>query len=215
MARSMTSRVTLALRAFSSTAKSRALPAGSPPPSLAATVISFTSLPTDWPFLRLTIARFACSHWRPIGGTRYNTVWRAGKPAHEPGSPGFLAFQDSPARFFRFLLTHPCQQPMLSSRRMIDRCPWAAAELQHDYHDTEWGAPSHDDRHLFEMLILEGAQAGLSWATILARRETYREAYDGFDPAVVAAYEAKKKARLLKNPGIIRNRLKVEASVLN
>lgn len=98
---------------------------------------------------------------------------------------------------------------------MKNRCPWASAELQHEYHDTEWGVPSHDDRHLFEMLILEGAQAGLSWATILARRETYREAYEGFDPAVVARYDARKKARLLKNPGIIRNRLKVEASVLN
>ena len=60
---------------------------------------------------------------------------------------------------------------------MMKRCPWAEAELQHDYHDTEWGVPSHDDRHLFEMIILEGAQAGLSWATILNRRETYREAY--------------------------------------
>jgi len=98
---------------------------------------------------------------------------------------------------------------------MKNRCPWAAAELHHDYHDTEWGVPSHDDRHLFEMLILEGAQAGLSWATILARRETYREAYDRFDPAAVARYDDRKKARLLLNPGIIRNRLKVEASVLN
>ncbi|MFZ5494638.1 MAG: DNA-3-methyladenine glycosylase I [Verrucomicrobiota bacterium] len=95
------------------------------------------------------------------------------------------------------------------------RCPWAAAELQHDYHDTEWGVPSHDDRHLFEMLILEGAQAGLSWATILARREHYRAAYDHFDPAAVARYDGKKKARLLADPGIIRNRLKIEAAVFN
>jgi DNA-3-methyladenine glycosylase I len=95
------------------------------------------------------------------------------------------------------------------------RCPWAEAELQHEYHDTEWGVPSHDDRHLFEMIILEGAQAGLSWATILNRRETYREAYGNFDPAAVARYDERKKARLLLNPGIIRNRLKVEASVLN
>ncbi|MDQ5977228.1 MAG: DNA-3-methyladenine glycosylase, partial [Verrucomicrobiota bacterium] len=97
----------------------------------------------------------------------------------------------------------------------MKRCPWAEAELQHDYHDTEWGVPSHDDRHLFEMLILEGAQAGLSWATILARRETYRSAYGGFDPAEVARYDERKKARFLADPGIIRNRLKVEASVLN
>jgi DNA-3-methyladenine glycosylase I len=98
---------------------------------------------------------------------------------------------------------------------MKNRCPWAEAELQHDYHDTEWGVPSHDDRHLFEMIILEGAQAGLSWATILNRREGYREAYGNFDPAAVARYDDRKKARLLANPGIIRNRLKVEASVLN
>jgi DNA-3-methyladenine glycosylase I len=95
------------------------------------------------------------------------------------------------------------------------RCPWAEAELQHEYHDSEWGVPSHDDRHLFEMLILEGAQAGLSWATILARRETYREAYGNFDAAAIARYDERKQARLLQNPGIIRNRLKVQASVLN
>ena len=98
---------------------------------------------------------------------------------------------------------------------MKNRCPWAEAELQHHYHDTEWGVPSHDDRHLFEMILLEGAQAGLSWATILHRREGYREAYENFDPTVVARYDDRKKARLLANPGIIRNRLKVEASVLN
>ncbi len=98
---------------------------------------------------------------------------------------------------------------------MKNRCPWAEAELQHHYHDTEWGVPSHDDRHLFEMIILEGAQAGLSWATILHRREGYREAYGNFDPPLVARYDDRKKARLLANPGIIRNRLKVEASVLN
>jgi DNA-3-methyladenine glycosylase I len=98
---------------------------------------------------------------------------------------------------------------------MKNRCPWAEAELQHHYHDTEWGVPSHDDRHLFEMIILEGAQAGLSWATILNRRETYREAYGNFDPSAIARYDDRKKARLLADPGIIRNRLKVEASVLN
>ncbi len=98
---------------------------------------------------------------------------------------------------------------------MQNRCPWAEAELQHDYHDTEWGVPSHDDRHLFEMIILEGAQAGLSWATILARRETYRDAYGNFEATAIARYDEKKKARLLADPGIIRNRLKVEASVLN
>ncbi len=98
---------------------------------------------------------------------------------------------------------------------MKNRCPWAEAELHHHYHDTEWGVPSHDDRHLFEMIILEGAQAGLSWSTILKKRETYRLAYHHFDAAKVARYDARKKARLLANPGIVRNRLKVAASVLN
>ena len=97
------------------------------------------------------------------------------------------------------------------------RCHWVPLDKPDYvlYHDTEWGVPVHDDRALFEMLILEGAQAGLSWATILARRETYREAYGNFDAAAVARYDERKKARLLANPGIIRNRLKVEASVLN
>ena len=98
---------------------------------------------------------------------------------------------------------------------MKNRCPWAESQVNHVYHDTEWGVPSHDDRHLFEMLILEGAQAGLSWATILNRRETYRDAYGNFDVAAIARYDERKKARLLADPGIIRNRLKVEASVLN
>jgi DNA-3-methyladenine glycosylase I len=97
----------------------------------------------------------------------------------------------------------------------MKRCPWAEAELHHAYHDSEWGVPSHDDRHLFEMLLLEGAQAGLSWATILHRREGYREAYGNFDAAAIARYDERKKARLLADPGIIRNRLKIEASVLN
>ena len=98
---------------------------------------------------------------------------------------------------------------------MKNRCPWAEAELHHHYHDTEWGVPSHDDRHLFELLILEGAQAGLSWSTILQKRENYRAAYHGFDAARIARYTARDQARLLANAGIVRNRLKVAASVLN
>lgn len=98
---------------------------------------------------------------------------------------------------------------------MENRCPWAEAELQHDYHDTEWGVPSHDDRHLFEMIILEGAQAGLSWSTILKKRANYRRAFAGFDPVKVARFDARKQARLLADPGIVRNRLKVEAAVRN
>jgi len=84
-----------------------------------------------------------------------------------------------------------------------------------DYHDEEWGVPSHDDPHLFEMLILEGAQAGLSWSTILNKRENYRRAFDGFEPARVARYSDRKVARLLDDPGIVRNRLKVRGAVTN
>jgi len=83
------------------------------------------------------------------------------------------------------------------------------------YHDTEWGVPQHDDRVLFEFLILEGAQAGLSWSTILAKREAYRKAFSGFDPAKVARYDKEKVKRLIKDPGIVRNRLKIESTVTN
>ncbi|MFI5336194.1 MAG: DNA-3-methyladenine glycosylase I [Opitutales bacterium] len=98
---------------------------------------------------------------------------------------------------------------------MPNRCPWAEAELHHVYHDTEWGVPSHDDPRLFEMLILEGAQAGLSWSTILRKRENYRRAFDDFDAAKVARYRARKLAALLADPGIVRNRLKVASAVTN
>jgi DNA-3-methyladenine glycosylase I len=95
------------------------------------------------------------------------------------------------------------------------RCPWAKSDLYIQYHDTEWGVPVHDDRTLFEFLILEGAQAGLSWETILKKRENYRKALDHFEPAVVARYGQKKIDSLLADPGIIRNRLKVTAAVQN
>ena len=84
-----------------------------------------------------------------------------------------------------------------------------------EYHDHEWGRPVHDDQRLFEMLILEGAQAGLSWITVLKKRETYREAFDGFDPVKVALYNDVKRAELLENEGIIRNRLKVNSAIVN
>lgn len=96
-----------------------------------------------------------------------------------------------------------------------NRCPWAQSEPNLTYHDAEWGVPVHDDRLLFEMLILEGAQAGLSWTTVLNRREGYRRAFEGFDLQKIARYEDSQKARLLADPGIIRNRAKVEAAVLN
>ena len=101
---------------------------------------------------------------------------------------------------------------------MIDptRCPWATADpLYLAYHDDEWGAPVHDDRTLFEFLVLEGAQAGLSWITILRKRDAYRRAFAGFDPAAVAAFDEEKIAALLADPGIVRNRLKIRAAVDN
>lgn len=97
----------------------------------------------------------------------------------------------------------------------MPRCPWASNELSIRYHDEEWGVPLHDDRRLFEFLILEGAQAGLSWDTILKKRDAYRAAYDGFDPARVARYGKEKVAALLANPGIVRNRAKIAASIVN
>ena len=97
----------------------------------------------------------------------------------------------------------------------MNRCEWAQAEQMILYHDAEWGVPIHDDRALFEFLILEGAQAGLSWSTILKKREAYRQAFDGFDPAKVAAYDDAKVAELLANPGIVRNRLKIAAAITN
>jgi DNA-3-methyladenine glycosylase I len=99
---------------------------------------------------------------------------------------------------------------------MKKRCQWAGDDpLYVAYHDDEWGVPVHDDRVLFEFLILEGAQAGLSWITILRKRENYRRAFDGFDPAKVARYREAKIARLLDDPGIVRNRLKVHGAVTN
>jgi DNA-3-methyladenine glycosylase I len=97
----------------------------------------------------------------------------------------------------------------------VTRCPWAQDALSIEYHDREWGVPLHDDRALFEFLILEGAQAGLSWSTILAKRPAYRSAFDRFDPRKVARYGEEKIAVLLANPGIVRNRLKVRAAVRN
>ena len=102
------------------------------------------------------------------------------------------------------------------SVRMKQRCPWCGDDpLYVAYHDREWGRPVHDDRVLFEILILESAQAGLSWITILKKRENYRTALDGFDPAKIARYTPAKIEELLKNPGIVRNRLKLDSTVSN
>ncbi len=99
--------------------------------------------------------------------------------------------------------------------RVKQRCAWARGALDIVYHDTEWGVPHHDDRALFELLILEGAQAGLSWTTILRKRDAYRSAYRGFDPAVVATFTAADEARLRDDPGIVRNAAKIGWSVRN
>ena len=95
------------------------------------------------------------------------------------------------------------------------RCSWATTPAMIAYHDKEWGVPQHDDAVLFEFLILEGAQAGLSWSTILNKREAYRKAFNGFDAAKVARFNADKVKRLMKDPGIVRNRLKIESTIAN
>ena len=98
---------------------------------------------------------------------------------------------------------------------MVNRCAWAGSELSVAYHDEEWGVPVHDDRLWFEFLTLEGAQAGLSWETILRKRQAYRAAFDNFEPSLVAAYDDAKTQALLADPGIVRNRLKVASSITN
>ncbi|HEU4996172.1 MAG TPA: DNA-3-methyladenine glycosylase I, partial [Gemmatimonadaceae bacterium] len=95
------------------------------------------------------------------------------------------------------------------------RCAWARAPLDIEYHDSEWGVPEHDDRVLFEFLLLEGAQAGLSWSTILKKRENYRKAFAGFDPAKVARFSESRVKKLLADPGIVRNQLKVRSAITN
>jgi DNA-3-methyladenine glycosylase I len=97
----------------------------------------------------------------------------------------------------------------------VKRCSWPKNPLAIRYHDREWGVPVRKDRKLFEFLILEGAQAGLSWDTILRKRENYRKAFDGFDPRKISRYSSRKKKALLQDPGIVRNRLKIEAAVVN
>jgi DNA-3-methyladenine glycosylase I len=105
--------------------------------------------------------------------------------------------------------------PSAKAGSNLVRCGWATGELSVRYHDREWGVPAHDDGTLFEFLILEGAQAGLSWNTILNKRDNYRKAFDGFDPERVARYDRRKIARLLLDPGIVRNQLKIHSAVAN
>jgi len=104
---------------------------------------------------------------------------------------------------------------MNAADKKVMRCAWASNVLNSKYHDEEWGVPVHDDRRWFEFLILEGAQAGLSWDTILQKRERYREVFCGFDAAKVARFDAQKCKALLRDPGIVRNRLKIAATVAN
>jgi len=104
---------------------------------------------------------------------------------------------------------------MNTLEKNVVRCKWANNDLMIRYHDREWGVPQHDDRVLFEFLILEGAQAGLSWDTILRKRENYRAAFDGFDPKKISKYDFRKTQRLLRDEGIVRNRLKVASAVQN
>jgi DNA-3-methyladenine glycosylase I len=104
---------------------------------------------------------------------------------------------------------------MSAVKQIQVRCSWVSNELNTKYHDEEWGVPVHEDRRWFEFLILEGAQAGLSWDTILQKRERYREVLAGFDPARVARFDAKKRQGLLRDPGIVRNRLKISSAVAN
>ena len=106
-------------------------------------------------------------------------------------------------------------KPLIEKDVQPVRCPWANGDRMVRYHDEEWGVSEHDDRTLFEFLILEGAQAGLSWSTILNKRENYRKAFDGFAPERVARYDRRKIERLLRDPGIVRNKLKVAAAVAN
>ncbi len=103
----------------------------------------------------------------------------------------------------------------MTDKQNLKRCPWAGNELMIRYHDEEWGVPVHDDRVWFEFLILEGAQAGLSWDTILRKRERYREVFAGFDPVKVAKFGPHEVKKLLADPGIVRNRLKIAATILN
>jgi DNA-3-methyladenine glycosylase I len=103
----------------------------------------------------------------------------------------------------------------MSAAKALQRCSWPTSDLDIAYHDKEWGVPVHDEQTLFEFLTLEGAQAGLSWSIILRKRENYRRAFAGFDPRKVARFTARKVARLLQDPGIVRNRLKIASTVSN
>src|SRR5438552_4205149 len=147
------------------------------------------------------------------------TIYRALKLQGYPATTNFVYALEAALRDVEWK-----QLPAALRRRLKSeaehaakpRCGWAGADpLYMRYHDEEWGVPVHDDRPLFEFLILEGAQAGLSWITILRKRDAYRRAFDRFDPARVARYDRAEIARLMRDPGIVRNRLKIESTVTN
>jgi DNA-3-methyladenine glycosylase I len=125
-----------------------------------------------------------------------------GKSSH-PGGP------------FDFELKMPSRAGYSSAMSQLQRCFWATREPNISYHDREWGVPQHDDRALFEFIVLEGAQAGLSWEIILKKRDNYRMAFDQFQPEVVARFDSARMEKLLANPGIVRNRLKVASAIRN
>src|ERR1700677_2575855 len=142
---------------------------------------------------------------------------RCGRPSHS-GWMFRAAWRSRPGKRTRGKFGISLRRCAGHNRAMDEstkRCPWPVDELYRAYHDTEWGVPLHEDRGLFEYLILEGAQAGLSWHIVLKKRENYRAAFDGFDAQKVAGYTDAKIKNLLANPGIIRNRLKIAAAVQN
>lgn len=154
------------------------------------------------------------TQFRRRQGVAHATLRRC-KPRLDPGSPrGFPGLDGSSLREGIVAAKRPGDAGPSTEKA---RCGWVPAgdEEYARYHDEEWGRPVHDDRHLFEMLILEGAQAGLSWSTILRKRAAYRRAFARFDPAKVARFDARRQAKLLQDPGIVRNRLKVESAVSN
>ena len=133
---------------------------------------------------------------------------------------GVSHFESRCSSLFALRSLAPCSLPLapfslLATVFLMPRCPWATTEPNITYHDQEWGVPVHDDRKLFEFLILEGAQAGLSWTTILKKRENYRKAFDGFRAEKIARYGARDVKRLLGDTGIVRNRLKIAATIQN
>jgi DNA-3-methyladenine glycosylase I len=142
------------------------------------------------------------------GARTHSPADAAARPPYHGRLNGFASTAKNPQfpLSFAHLLAEACPMP---------RCPWAATEPNRTYHDEEWGVPVHEDRKLFEFLILEGAQAGLSWTTILKKRENYRKAFSGFRPEKIAAYGARDISRLLADAGIVRNRLKIAAAITN